>query len=69
MNTGLKRLEENLNVSENKLAMAISETKIKVSIPFLVRLKDLYFGLCLALVSGICQPQLSNHLQGTLNKA
>ena len=44
MNTGLKRLEENLNVSENKLAMAISETKIKVSIPFLVRLKDLYFG-------------------------
>ena len=33
-------------MSENKLAMAISETKIKVSIPFLVRLKDLYFGLC-----------------------
>ena len=44
MNTGLKRLEENLNLSENKLAMAMSETNVKVSIPFSPRLKDRYFG-------------------------
>ena len=31
---------------KTSLAMAISETKVKVIIPILVRLQDLYFGLC-----------------------